>query len=465
MSLRDKFLSTIVENPDDDTARLVYADWLEEQGTAADLARARLIRLQIELQELHDDATRRDMIVGECDQLIERYWSEWTQGFQADRFTASDYKAAFSRGFLSFVCLEEEDLDDPALDALLAREPITHFFMLGIDSFPETIADWKHLPRIRGLKFTGEGENVKSLLRSPLLTGLQMLDGTGRLEEDDIALIATDERFAGLMRLEIGYNNLDDRAVKMIALSETLSEIVALEYGSNRTTIAALETIAASPLAHRLKFIGLGQEEWSDVPRLGSHAAELLAGFRSLQVINLSGQRIGDAGAEHLARSPHLAELKSLHLGQNNLGLRGLTALLSSPHLAGLEELDLSNNPTGCNWAAAFTRATPGRLRKLTLAGNEIDGATVELLANTGVLQGVIELSLRGNPLGDQGAIALARSPHLAELRRLDLELCHIGEEGVAALAKSPTFARLEGVTGLKLAHNHYDTGAACILA
>jgi uncharacterized protein (TIGR02996 family) len=46
MSLDDAFLHDIKANPDDDVPRLVYADWLEEQG---DPARAEFIRLQCRL--------------------------------------------------------------------------------------------------------------------------------------------------------------------------------------------------------------------------------------------------------------------------------------------------------------------------------------------------------------------------------------------------------------------------------
>src|SRR5262249_47301302 len=45
------FLSDIIEHPDDDAPRLVYADWLDEHGDVAQ-ARAEFIRVQIELARL-----------------------------------------------------------------------------------------------------------------------------------------------------------------------------------------------------------------------------------------------------------------------------------------------------------------------------------------------------------------------------------------------------------------------------
>jgi uncharacterized protein (TIGR02996 family) len=45
-------LDAIWEQPHDDSVRLVYADWLEESGGDANLARAELIRVQIDLARL-----------------------------------------------------------------------------------------------------------------------------------------------------------------------------------------------------------------------------------------------------------------------------------------------------------------------------------------------------------------------------------------------------------------------------
>ena len=46
------FLQDILEHPDDDAPRLIYADWLEEHGKEADRLRAEFIRVQVELDRL-----------------------------------------------------------------------------------------------------------------------------------------------------------------------------------------------------------------------------------------------------------------------------------------------------------------------------------------------------------------------------------------------------------------------------
>lgn len=53
---QDAFLADIIANPDDDTPRLIYADWLEDFGTEEiDSIHARLIRLMIERTKTDPD--------------------------------------------------------------------------------------------------------------------------------------------------------------------------------------------------------------------------------------------------------------------------------------------------------------------------------------------------------------------------------------------------------------------------
>jgi len=51
------FLAAIRANPEDDAPRLVYADWLDEQGGGGNVARAEYIRLSIELARANTGRT------------------------------------------------------------------------------------------------------------------------------------------------------------------------------------------------------------------------------------------------------------------------------------------------------------------------------------------------------------------------------------------------------------------------
>jgi uncharacterized protein (TIGR02996 family) len=59
MSREEDFLQAILENPDDDVPRLIFADWLEEQGDP----RGEFIRLQCELAGLPEYQPRMNCTI------------------------------------------------------------------------------------------------------------------------------------------------------------------------------------------------------------------------------------------------------------------------------------------------------------------------------------------------------------------------------------------------------------------
>lgn len=61
--MRQQLLDNIIRNPDDDTLRLVYADWLEEFGDANDVVHAQLIRCQIALTNCKKNYTDSNSIL------------------------------------------------------------------------------------------------------------------------------------------------------------------------------------------------------------------------------------------------------------------------------------------------------------------------------------------------------------------------------------------------------------------
>src|SRR5438105_15368274 len=74
MSLEEAFLNDIIANPDEDGPRLVFADWLDDNG---DPARAEFIRLQCERARLPPDDPRSldlELRVGELLGAHEPRW-------------------------------------------------------------------------------------------------------------------------------------------------------------------------------------------------------------------------------------------------------------------------------------------------------------------------------------------------------------------------------------------------------
>src|SRR5215212_11486943 len=86
----------IIQNPDDDTVRLAYADWLQENG---DEERAEFIRLQIEIAR-SDDSQQSALRQREV-ALLTQHRGDWLRQIK-NKVNGASYH--FRRGFPE--CLE-----------------------------------------------------------------------------------------------------------------------------------------------------------------------------------------------------------------------------------------------------------------------------------------------------------------------------------------------------------------------
>src|SRR5438270_10047207 len=94
MSHDDAFLRAIIENPDDDGPRLLYADWLDERGDP----RGEFIRVQCALAGMDEyDPRRWDLMTRERE-LLAIHQQEWLDPLPDD---LPYWK--FRRGFLDWV--------------------------------------------------------------------------------------------------------------------------------------------------------------------------------------------------------------------------------------------------------------------------------------------------------------------------------------------------------------------------
>src|SRR4051812_42610458 len=100
MTREDDLLRAIRDNPEDDSLRLVYADWLEEHGGPAGLERAEFIRVQCELERLPADEPRRAELERRQDALLADHEAEW-----AGPLARLVGKYHFRRGFVEEVTL------------------------------------------------------------------------------------------------------------------------------------------------------------------------------------------------------------------------------------------------------------------------------------------------------------------------------------------------------------------------
>lgn len=390
----DELLRAVLAHPDDDTARLVYADALQRAGDPY----GELIALQIHghdgkaLLDKHRDEWTARLGDGVSD-------VHWVRGFpEAARIrVTADVGALFDRAPIKDLGFTEDpDDEEPDLASHAAR-----------------LAADPRLARVRLLATNVLwGPSIATLLGSPHLHQLKALHVA---DPDCHAYTADAIAAARLPALEhlvfagdwIG--DLGDDGVARLARARlpALQHLALLNLG-----IGPLGAFALARAEWSLHSLDLGWGSYTP-NQIGTDGCTALASIRTLHRLVLDHNRVGDAGVEALATG-QLTRLRALSLKANELTDQALVSLAASN--SPLELLELTFN------------------RQITAAG-------VVAFVGSDVFRHLHSLWLRQIRLGPDAAIAIAATPN--ELRSLNLLDCQIGDAGGRALAESPHLDRL----------------------
>lgn len=383
------FLAAVIAVPDDDAARLAYADWLEERGDE----RGEFIRAQCERAAIGEsrfeslEAGQRWRALAQRErELLSARGAEWA-GPVAE--IAAEYR--FHRGFIEEAVLSIDRLLTES-KRLFSLAPIRRLEVTG--ALAPKAKRWKSIDGLEKLSRLSFRNNADfnsfsaTLAALPSLKQLQELTVAGAyVNVAALRALAFSTNFTRLTRLTLHENSLDDESLKAVALAKNWTNLRALSISRNRfVTIDGVGAIATSPFLTRLESLEIREA------RAGNGAAAFLAfspNLRTLNSLHLAGSLDGGAeAAAPLADSTHLPNLRSLSLEGNNLHDAGVAALARSPHFPALRFLDL--------------------------AGNEITSAGAAKLAAWPRLSQIAVLDLRANALDAAGAAKLAASPNLA---------------------------------------------------
>ncbi|HYT92795.1 MAG TPA: TIGR02996 domain-containing protein, partial [Gemmataceae bacterium] len=111
MNERQHLLRAVIDNPEDDSARLAYSDWLDEHAdTEADRARAAFIRLQCAAARLDRYDLRRLDLDGQAEALLEAHGNTWLAGLK--NLGINQHYSSFDRGFPEVAMVSVNDLLD-----------------------------------------------------------------------------------------------------------------------------------------------------------------------------------------------------------------------------------------------------------------------------------------------------------------------------------------------------------------
>src|SRR5262249_13517425 len=283
MTPEEAFLRDIQEHPDEDAPRLIFADWLEDQGDP----RGEFIRVQCALAALEEGNPRRASYLRREKALLRQHRKAWLEPLRG----LVKWPVVFRRGFI-------EDVQCPAAQFLNQAERLFG------------------LTPVRHVWLKKTGNRVTALAELPYLHYLTSL----HLHENDLgdgglAVLAASP-FVGLLTcLDLSRNGAGDEGALALAASPHLARLTTLLLNSNRALAdRGVEALASSPFLSGLRCLDLG------------YCA------------------VRDAGAQALARSPHLTQLRRLDLGLNFVGADGVRALAASANLANLAALDLGMN-------------------------------------------------------------------------------------------------------------------------
>ncbi len=268
MTHADAFLRDILAHPDDDAPRLIFADWLEEQGDANSVARAEFIRVQCALADGSVPQQRREELQRRKREILEEYNYEWARPL---RRLVRSWK--YHRGFIDEVVMSP-NLFFAHADRLFRLSPIQHLHL------------W---PRQTSIVTRTLVESVR------------------------IAELAENQHLDRLRSLDLGWNRLESRDLCALIVSHHLTNLTTLDLSHNLIGNGGIRALAASPLMGRLQHLSLRSNDiGADGLRALEHALEELdrsaEGVR-LRRLELSRHNFSTGGQRVIADSPLLRRL------------------------------------------------------------------------------------------------------------------------------------------------------------
>lgn len=340
--MHDSFLQAIREAPEDDTPRLIYADWLDEQGQSE---RAEFIRAQIQIAQLSSGSRRAAIVRRRARELLAAHSELWLK----DLPKWARRRCEFHRGFVMHVhCTALQFIKHG--EQLMRAAPVRSL-------------------RVR----RGEGR-IGALAESPHLAGLTVLDLRSNLVGDAGAeALAASPHVRQLATFRLGGNNIAAAGTRALAVSAYLSNLTSLDLHNNGT----LAELAAAPWLARLTALDL-----AGTARRGEAFRAFLASpyLPRPKVLSLSGNSLQDVGVELLAASPLLDRILTLDLSGNFIHHRGIQALAASSYLPGIRKLSLSWNPFGDAGARALLGSPHlGQLRRLNVRNCNLESTKAAL--------------------------------------------------------------------------------------
>jgi uncharacterized protein (TIGR02996 family) len=382
MTDHDALLRAICDHPDEDTPRLVFADFLEEQNQPD---RAAFIRAQVELARTPE----WEPFAAFC----RHRRPEWDKGGPyrhtlppVDGSNLEWSPEPFRRGFGRWLVVRSLGAWEVEAARLFESAPVSSLTL-----HTATLDDWRgfvagpFFPRLRRLTFTTSPvEPVRALCE---------------------------------LKAPAGVTHLTFKRSSGASMPEIVEELLQTPFG---TTLRGVHF-----------HLGLGPPTLLMEALAAPDAARLER--LAFTTLNMTGEHVGI-----LCRGPAAANLTELRLRNQPLGegVRVLAAELRSPTLRRLDLVDVAVEPGGLE-ALGAADAFAG-LRLLDLSRNVLRPKATKVLASAPSQAGLRAVRLKRCAIGDKGVRHLAAARFWPNLVELDLRENPISSAGARHLLNAP---------------------------
>ena len=491
----DALLRAIVRHADDDTPRLVDADWLEENGRGEE---GEFVRVQCRLASAEPDDPEYPALTDREEELrtwlgthapgprptvpgglsVEggnRWWTYTYRGFPRflefdgyERYGAKAMRALASAVERAFDVLPTRWLVVRYITLAQLRALLKYPVLAGLshltvqlsatedgDGAARLLAGCRHLRHLRGLSLAfGFGEAGCAALAAAPWGGLEWFSPTcHEITPAGVRALSGAEWFRNARELRLNHG-LPDGSFDALARLPAFPRLHSLDLTQTAFSEPAWQTFARSRA-----FPALGRLQLSYSELSGGQFDALAACTSGLRVLGLRSCGLPPGTGAALAAAPWAAALRSLDLSNNGLPAADVKAIASCRAFGELRHLRLSNNTLAPTVLSALTANPALRgLRELHLDGYTATGLTpahFERFLTKLDMPDLRYLELSGRPLGAR-ATRRFTDPKFASLTRLHLNDCKLSDAAVKALVTAPA---LRNLLTLGLDNNKLTTG------
>lgn len=268
-----ELLAQVLAAPDEDPPRLVYADWLMEQGDP----RGEFIAVQVQLRQRITPARRR--FANERERAL---MAENNFGAEALKGVARRFK--LRRGFVDEVWTTGTSFAKGAA-GLLESEPLRYANLTGVKTAHiKKLLDDRVIGRLAGLRMSGDYK-LDALAASEQLRHLRRLNLSGSPIGDDGLTTLIDGGNLAVESLTLNECDIGDDGIIALAGSEVMKNLKRLFVSRNNIGDAGAQALARSPNIHDMVVISIGgNEELGDDGGRAFADADLSQRLRRLEI-------------------------------------------------------------------------------------------------------------------------------------------------------------------------------------